>query len=78
MKKCGYNNKLYLKTKKKNTKTNKKTKEKKVWYNPPLSSSVRTNIRRQFIYIVKKIFQNKFLIDIICKLVIQILKIWRD
>ena len=58
MKKCGYNDKLnFEKPEQKNkTKNKNKRKRKIIWYNPPFSSSVKTNIGREFIKLVKKHF----------------------
>ena len=53
--KCGYDNKLKFEKPEHKTKTNQKHKRKRnlIWYNPPFSNSVKTNIRRKFINLVK-------------------------
>ena len=61
MKKCGYNDKLNFETMEQKNKTNNKNKRKGniIWYNPLFCSSVKTNIGRKFINLVKKTFQQK-------------------
>ena len=61
MKKCCYNDKLKTEQK---TKTNNKNKRKRniIWYNPPFSSLVKTNIGREFINRVKKHFSKNNLL----------------
>ena len=58
MKKCGYNDKLNFEKTEQKTKTINKNKRKRkvIWYNPPFCSSVKTNIGREFINLVKKHF----------------------
>ena len=55
MKKCGYNGELSFETTEQKTETNNKNKRKRniMWYNPPFSNSVKTNINREFINLVK-------------------------
>ena len=58
MKKCGYNDKLNFETTEQKNKTTNKSKRKRniIWYNPPFCTSVKTNIGREFINLVKKHF----------------------
>ena len=81
MKKCGYNDKINFEKTEQKTKTNNKNKRKQniIWYNPPFCSSVKTNIGREFINLVKNILTKithyqKSLTNIICKLFIHV---WR-
>ena len=60
MKKCGYNELSFKKTEKKTKTIIKNKKNKKItWYNPRLSSLVKTNIGSEFINLVEKTFQQK-------------------
>ena len=61
MKKCGYNNKLKYEDSVQKPKNNPKHKRKRniIWYNPPFSNSVKTNIGRKFINLVKKHFNKQ-------------------
>ena len=61
MKKCGYDNKLKFEKHEQQPKTNQKHKRKRnvIWYNPPFSNSVKTNIGRKFINLVKKHFNKQ-------------------
>ena len=56
--KCGYNNKLNFEKIEQKTKTNNKNKIKRkvIWYNPPFCWSIKTNISRELINLVKKHF----------------------
>ena len=82
MKNCGYNDKLNFEKTEQKTETNNKNKRKRniIWYNPTFCRSVKTNIGREFINLVKKnistqvIHYQKFLTSIICKSVIHV---WR-
>ena len=58
MKKCGYDDKLKYENYMQKPKNNPKQKRKRniIWYNPPFSNSVKTNIGRKFINLVKKTF----------------------
>ena len=58
MKKCGYDDKLKYENYMQKPKNNQKKKRKTniIWYNPPFSNSVKTNIGRKFINLVKKNF----------------------
>ena len=49
MKKCGYDNKLKFEKPEQQPKNNQKHKRKRnvIWYNPPFSNSVKTNIGRK-------------------------------
>ena len=60
MKKCGYDNKLKFE-KPEQQPNNQKHKRKRnvIWYNPPFSNSVKTNIGRKFINLVKKHFNKQ-------------------
>ena len=53
MKKCGYDDKLKYKNSQKKTKTKPKHKRNITWYNPTFSNSMKTNIVRKFINLVK-------------------------
>ena len=61
MKKCGYNDKLKYEDSVQKPKNNSKHKRKRniIWYNPPFSNSVKTNIGRKFINLVKKHFNKQ-------------------
>ena len=58
IKKCDYNDKLNFETTELKTKTNNKNKRKRniVWYNPTFISSIKINMGKEFINIVKKYF----------------------
>ena len=56
MKKRGYGDKLKYKNSMQNRKNNPKQKRNIFWYNPLFSNSVKTNIGRIFINLVKKRF----------------------
>ena len=53
MRKCGYNYKLNFEKTEQKTINKNKRKRKVIWYNPPFCSSVKTNIGREFINLVK-------------------------
>jgi len=56
MEKCGYKEKLHYKNSEQKSQNTSKRKRKRniIWYNPPFSNSVKTNIGRKFINLVKK------------------------
>ena len=54
MEKCGFREKLHYKNSEQNTQSTSKRKRYIIWYNPPFSNSVKTNIGRKFIVLVKK------------------------
>ena len=60
-KKCGYGNKLIFEKPKQQPNSNQKNRRERniIWYNPPFSNSVKTNIGRKFTNIVKKHFDKQ-------------------
>merc|ERR1712240_404487 len=61
MKKCGYDNKLKFEKPEQQPNSNQTNRRKRnvIWYNPPFSNSVKTNIGRKFINLVKKHFNKQ-------------------
>ena len=61
MEKCGYKEKLHYKNSEQKSQNTSKRKRKRniIWYNPPFSNSVKTNIGRKFINLVKKHFNKR-------------------
>ena len=56
MKKCGQDNKPKFKNSEQQPKSNQKHRKKRnvIWYNPPFSNSLKTNVGRKLIKLVKK------------------------